>query len=207
MAEWTTISLSKISTYRLDAEYYKAEQLYNDTILKKCNTEKLFCLANVNGGKRLPKGESFSKLPDSNVMFICTFDPFGEGKGIYTFREKCEEDTQIGLNDGTTKVFFNCTYQGDDLPEDIKKFYKYIRTGESESALTERIDKAVVRCRRNEIWRTEYMKELVVIQEAKEEGREEERQNNIEKLAFHYVSENKELTMEKAREMAKAILM
>ena len=42
--------------------------------------------------------------------------------------------------------------------------------------------------------------------DAREEGREEERESNIEKLAAHFVSENKDLSMEKAREKAKAIL-
>ena len=42
--------------------------------------------------------------------------------------------------------------------------------------------------------------------EGREIGREEERESNIEKLAAHYVSENKDLTMEEARKMAKAIL-
>ncbi len=40
-------------------------------------------------------------------MFICTFDPFGEGAGKYTFRERCEEKTELCLNDGTRKIFFN----------------------------------------------------------------------------------------------------
>ncbi|MBP5275477.1 MAG: Rpn family recombination-promoting nuclease/putative transposase [Lachnospiraceae bacterium] len=154
----------------------------------------------------LDKGETYSKLPDSNVMFICTFDPFGKGYGVYTFNYTCKENQEIQLKDGATRVFYNCTYEGEDLPEDIKKFYKYIRTGKSESALTERIDEAVVKCRQNEIWRTQYMKERVVIMDAREEGREEERESNIEKLAAHFVSENKDLSMEKAREKAKAIL-
>lgn len=33
----------------------------------------------------LNKGESYCNLKKSYVIFICTFDPFGEGRHIYTF--------------------------------------------------------------------------------------------------------------------------
>lgn len=163
---------------------------------------------------QMDKSDSYAKLPESNIMFICTFDPFGEGYGIYTFNKMCKENPNIQLNDGATIVFYNCTYEGEDLPEDIKQFYKYIRTGKSESRLTERINDAVIKCRHNEEWRTLYMKEralkMDLIEEGRvegfEEGREVEKNSNIEKLAAHYVSENKDLTMEEARKMAKAIL-
>ena len=56
----------------------------------------------------LKKKNSYKKLPESSVLFICTFDPFRKGLSQYTFRERCDEDTDITLNDGTEKIFFNC---------------------------------------------------------------------------------------------------
>ena len=50
------------------------------------------------------------------------------------------------------------------------------------------------------------MKELVLLQDARDEGRDEAKNDAIEKLALHFIAENKELTMEEARKMAKAIL-
>lgn len=35
-------------------------------------------------------GEDYVELPNTYVIFICDFDPFGEGKYRYTFRTKCE---------------------------------------------------------------------------------------------------------------------
>ena len=35
----------------------------------------------------MDEGDSYRNLPDSNVMFICTFDPFGLGLSQYTFCE------------------------------------------------------------------------------------------------------------------------
>ncbi len=118
----------------------------------------------------LDKGKTYKSLPSSDVIFICTFDPFKRGLCTYTFHERCDEDTMILLNDGTTKNFFNCTYKGKDIPEQLKEFYNYIRDGKPTGPLTEKINKAVVIGRRNEAWRTQYMREWVALQDAKDEG-------------------------------------
>ena len=117
------------------------------------------------------KGNHYKRLPESTVMFICTFDPFRRGLSRYTFMERCDEDKSIKLEDGTVKIFYNCTYKADDLPEEIGKFYDYVMYGHAGNDLTRRIDAAVIKGRKNEIWRTQYMKEWVIIQDAIEEER------------------------------------
>lgn len=96
------------------------------------------------------RGSTYDILPESNVMFICTFDPFKRGLCQYTFREKC-----------------------DDIAESLKQLYEYIRFGKTESILARKIDHAVTEGRRNEAWRTQYMKERLVIYDAMRELREE----------------------------------
>lgn len=126
------------------------------------------------------KGNSYKRLPESNIMFICTFDPFGKGMSQYTFRERCDEDRELVLGDGTQKIFYNCKYIGNDLPDGLREFYDYVETGTVKSELTQRIDEAVVKGRKNEVWRTQYMKEWVVIQDARDEGIEEGIEQGIE---------------------------
>ena len=121
----------------------------------------------------MDKGNSYKKLPESSVMFICTFDPFKRGLSKYTFRECCEEMPELKLGDGTRKVFYNCCYQGEDLPEELQKLYDYVEKGETGSDLTRKIENAVDKGRKNALWRTQYMKEWVVIQDAREEGFEQ----------------------------------
>lgn len=55
--------------------------------------------------------------------------------------------------------------------------YRYIMTGEPLDELTGKLHKAVEEGRRNEKWRSEYMKELLHDDDMREEGREEERAN------------------------------
>ncbi len=67
-------------------------------------------------------------------------------------------------------MFYNCKYRGEDVPIDIRNFYEFIGTGRASDELTEKLNSAVAKARRNEVWRAQYMKEWVVIQDAREEG-------------------------------------
>ncbi len=149
------------------------------------------------------KGNHYKRLPESTVMFICTFDPFKAGLSRYTFRERCDEKQSIRLEDGTIKVFYNCAYKADDIPDEIRKFYDYVMHGHAESELTKRIDAAVIKGRKNDIWRTQYMKEWVIIQDAIEEEREQkEKALEAVKKAEEAAKEAQEAT-KKAQEAAK----
>ena len=105
------------------------------------------------------------------MLFICTFDPFGLGYVKYSFQNRCEENQELCLRDGTEKIFYNCVSSTEEVPEHLQELYDYIRTGRAESALTRKIDEAVGRARRNEEWRAEYMKELLHDDDVREEGR------------------------------------
>lgn len=54
----------------------------------------------------LKPGSDYDELPESYVIFICTFDPFGRGLFCYTFKEVCCEDGEP-LGDETVKIFLN----------------------------------------------------------------------------------------------------
>ena len=55
----------------------------------------------------LLKGEHYSKLPESFIIFICTYDPFEKNLSTYTFENRCIENLNIQLNDKIIKKFFN----------------------------------------------------------------------------------------------------
>ncbi len=145
------------------------------------------------------KGNSYKALPESNILFVCTFDPFKKGMCQYTFRERCDEDHSIELKDGTQKIYYNCKYQGDDIPEELRKFYDYVENGKAGNELTKRIDNAVTKARKNEVWRTQYMKEWVVLQDAKDEGREEGREEGRKTTLVELVLSG-DITVQRAAE-------
>ena len=134
----------------------------------------------------MEKGKSYHDLPEGRVLFICTFDPFGKGYAQYSFRNRCDEDQELCLGDGTKKIFFNCACSPENVPENLKEIYDYVRDGKVGGELTRKIDMAVQKARRNEEWRSEYMKELLhdddVRRDAIAEGRTEERVSAVQKL-------------------------
>ena len=73
------------------------------------------------------------------------------------------------------KIFYNCAADPKKVPENLWELYEYIRSGKVGGDLSRRIDEAVCMARKNEEWRSEYMKELLHDDDVREEGRAEGR--------------------------------
>ncbi len=74
----------------------------------------------------LRPGKSYENLPNSYVIFICTFDPFGRQRYRYTFREQCLETGDL-LEDGSTKIFLNCDGHNSEEPRELQDFLRYVK--------------------------------------------------------------------------------
>ena len=105
----------------------------------------------------IEKGALYKELKNSIVIFICTFDLFGLGRHIYTFKNFCQEDKNLCLGDDTTKVFLNAAGTMDDVSGDLKAFLEYIAGNVPENDFVQALDSAVEKAKRNEEWRREYM--------------------------------------------------
>ena len=123
----------------------------------------------------LNKGGNYRFLPDSAILYICTFDPFGRNLSKYTFVGACREDRDLTINDGAVRIFYNCTYKGDDISDELRKMYDYVENGVVGNELTKHIDGAVKKARKVEGWRSEYMFYDINLMDAKYEGQVEGR--------------------------------
>ena len=73
-------------------------------------------------------GEDYAELPNTYVIFICDFDPFGEGKYRYTLRMKCEESAEVKFVDGRTIVFLNTHGKNEsEVPKELVTFLNYVK--------------------------------------------------------------------------------
>ena len=82
----------------------------------------------------LVKGCNYAELPDSYVIFLCDFDPFGEGKYRYTFRKSCEETQKASLKDGRCIMFLNtCGEDEQDVPKELVSFLRFVHADLKES--------------------------------------------------------------------------
>ena len=104
------------------------------------------------------------------------------------------------FGDETTKVFLNAQGAADDIPEELAKFLRYLRTGNPGNAFTARIEEAVGEARKNKRWRSEYMSLQIRLYEEREEGREEGQALALLR-AIEDVASNLKGDLEKACEM------
>ena len=82
----------------------------------------------------LVKGCNYAELPDSYVIFLCDFDPFGAGKYRYTFQITCREAENIFLKDGRCIVFLNTRGENSkDVPKELVSFLKFVHADLKES--------------------------------------------------------------------------
>ncbi|MCR4822182.1 MAG: Rpn family recombination-promoting nuclease/putative transposase [Treponema sp.] len=116
----------------------------------------------------LSKGENYSHLKDSYVIFICLKDIFDKGLPVYSFENICTEDTSLPLNDGTFKVFFNAEDCDKLKSEKERDFFKFLKGQGAESDFSKRLESKVLLARKNAIWRKQYMTWQQTIDEEKE---------------------------------------
>ena len=149
----------------------------------------------------LDKGQDYTTLKKSYVIFICTFDPFGEGRHIYTFCNTCQENTALTLDDDAVKIILSTKGTMDDVSPEMKRILDYIDGRGASDKFTEELEEAVCSARQNERWRLDYMTlEYEYRQrylEGKEEGREEGRAEGR--------AEGRERTIQKLHERGESI--
>ena len=91
----------------------------------------------------IAKGTDYKELPDTYVIFICDFDPFGFRKYKYTFDMICTE-TGEALNDGARTIFLSTKgCEDSEVPEGLRKFLRYVAADAASS--TEDFDDDYVR--------------------------------------------------------------
>ena len=142
----------------------------------------------------LEKGNDYTMLKNSIIIFICTFDNFARGRHLYTFENICIQDKNLYLDDKTTKIFLNTKGEMDDIPLPLKNFLNYIDNGEVTDDYTRQLDDTVLEVRRDKKWRDKIMtvEELIKGEAnlARKEGRKEG-MNYLDELNTHLIQDNR----------------
>ena len=105
----------------------------------------------------LEKGEDYTELRKSFVIFICTYDPFGKGRRAYTFENLCREDMSVTLGDEATKIVLNTKGTVGEIRGELKALLRYMDGFAPEDDYTRELDGAVTAIRNDDEWRREYM--------------------------------------------------
>lgn len=172
---WENLKIAKDSKIvRLDV-YIRAEKnmVYNVEIQTSSNrdlpkrTRYYSGMIDLNA---IEKGADYSELPKSLVIFICTFDAFGDGEWRYTFENICREKPKLRLNDGTYKIFFNTKGINGNISEDTKNILRFIEDNTAEDDFTKKLAQEVRKIKENKEWQVEYMTLLMREREKYKEG-------------------------------------
>lgn len=119
------------------------------------------------------KGTFYANMPNTVIIFFCMFDPIREELPVYTFKNICEQDKNIKLNDGTTKIILNAkAYEKVNNPE-LKGLMKYICDGIVTNSLTEEIEMTMSNIKQNTTFLKEYKSFYATMQDARMEGKME----------------------------------
>ena len=106
----------------------------------------------------LKKGDFYTSLKESYIIFICTDDPFGNGLSRYTFRTRCDEKADLLLDDKITKVFYNVNAYRKESDKEVRAVLELIKGNKPTSRFTAQIQRLVDESKtQNERWRNEYM--------------------------------------------------
>lgn len=82
----------------------------------------------------LRSGEDYLNLPDTYVIFICDFDPFGKRKYCYTFENCCRECPDVDMQDGAKSIFLStCGENEGEVPKELVNFLQFVKADLEES--------------------------------------------------------------------------
>lgn len=130
----------------------------------------------------LEKGVVYSKLKDSYIIVICSFDYYKKGFHKYTFTNRCHEVDELEMNDGTTKIVLNSLGTKEDVHGSLKEFLNYVAGKSSNDKYVKKLEFAVNKARQNKEWRREFMTLAMRDLEKIEEGRRERDREKIEDM-------------------------
>lgn len=127
----------------------------------------------------ISKGEAYTELRKTYIIFICTFDPFNEERHLYTFKNTCMESPDLLLGDETEKIFLNTRGTKKDVDEELIELLSYIENTTdafaeaAKSPLIGEIHRKVIQVKQSKELEVEYLTLFQRDRENQEIGREE----------------------------------
>jgi predicted transposase/invertase (TIGR01784 family) len=104
-----------------------------------------------------PAGADYNLMRKSYVIFICNFDPYGEGLYIYTFQNRCDQNYEVLFGDDAVKVVVNTKGTKGDISPELKEAIIYLDREEVTGPYSKELDDAVNELKSNEERGQEYM--------------------------------------------------
>lgn len=151
----------------------------------------------------LKKGLSYEELPDTFVIFICDFDPFGCGLYYYSFQNECQEDTRAKLRDGNKTIFLSTRGKNkEQMPRSLVKFLKFVEADLAESEqdfgdeLVKQFQDSIREIKASREMGERYMLFEELLKEERQEGLAEGRQETAREYILEFLADKGEVSGE-----------
>lgn len=122
----------RLDVYANDAEgsYYDIEmQVKKDHVLKRSRYYHSHMDMDF-----LETNKDYVELPESYVIFICDFDPFGYKRFRYTQESIIKEVPDFEVKDGVHSIYLSTKGEiTDDVPVELIRFLNYVHASEEDS--------------------------------------------------------------------------
>ena len=139
----------------------------------------------------LEAGEQYEDLPNSYIIFICLYDPFGQGRAVYEFTKRDKTDPALELDDGSTCILINAYGDESECSSEMREFLSVIRGNAMPRGLASEISDAVEEVKYSTSWKEEYMLYEINMYESRKEGYEEGKAEGIAEGKATGISEGK----------------
>lgn len=92
---------------------------------------------------QLKKGQHYTDLKKSIIIFVCCYDPFKLNLMRYTFSNTCQEKKTLELGDESSKLFINTKGNIGNESQELLSFINFVNTGKGNDDFTEQLEAAV----------------------------------------------------------------
>ena len=183
------IDISFVEAQKTEKEGYYSHGIRMDLYVKDEDGRIFNVEVQTTNNKNLPKrmryyqsvidvdiltpGEDYKDLKSSYVIFICNYDPYKDNRYIYTFENRCVQDTELAFGDETLKVIVNTKGTVGEVTDGLKEVLVYLDKGKATGEYTKQLDEAVNLVKSSEERRHEYMVMKIHEMEMRAEGRAE----------------------------------
>lgn len=130
----------------------------------------------------LQAGVYYNKLKKSIIIFICPFRLFNSNRHIFTFKNTCQQDKKIILDDGASKIFLSTKGTLKDVSKDVSNFLAFVDGLPVKDKWIDEIQALITKLKNTEKEKVDYMTYEMKIAEEVEIARDEERKVGIKAL-------------------------
>ncbi len=136
-------------------------------------------------------GSEYEDLPDSYVIFVCDFDPFGKKKYVYTFRTQCKESEEIELEDGRNILFLSTHGENEaEVSKELVSFLKFVKAdlqGSEEDfhdVYVKRLQEFIHQVKENCKMEERFMVFEEMLRDERKEGKREGRKDTLHQIVM-----------------------